>query len=129
MKYFFNKKFTGIEFEDGVNRVVEELKKEGFGIITTIDLNTTFKQKLNVEFRKYKILGACNPAFALKVLEIEPQIGLMLPCNVIVEEDQDGSISISVIDPVASVMAVENPNLKDITREIKEKLERVIISL
>ena len=129
MKYFFNKKIAGIEFEEGVNMVIEELKKEGFGIITNIDLKSTFKQKLNVEFRKYIILGACNPAVALKVLGWEPKIGLMLPCNVIVEEDQDGYISISAIDPIASMMAIENSNISKTAGEIKEKLERVIKSL
>ncbi|MCD4664918.1 MAG: DUF302 domain-containing protein, partial [Bacteroidales bacterium] len=84
---------------------------------------------LNVEFRKYIILGACNPAFALKALEWEPKIGLMLPCNVIVEEDQDGYISISAVDPIASMMAIENSKISKVAGEIKEKLERVIKSL
>ncbi len=125
MKYYFEKT-TGYSFEEAVERVTEELKKEGFGILTEIDVQATLKKKLNVDFRKYRILGACNPPFALKALQSELHIGMMLPCNVVVMEKDDGKISVSAIDPIASMMAVEVAELNTVASQIQEKLKTVI---
>ena len=129
MKYYFNKKIAGIEFDEGIEIVTEELKKEGFGVLTEIDVKATFKKKLDADFRKYTILGACNPPGAFKALNIEPSIGLMLPCNVVVEEDVDGYISISAIDPLATMQAAGNAELIEVANLISEKLKKVINSL
>lgn len=126
MKYYFNKKISGINFEDGVELVSEELQKEGFGILTQIDVQATLKKKLDVDFRQYLILGACNPPFAHKALLAEDKIGMMLPCNVVIEEDMDEYISISAVDPIASMMAVENESLREIAMGIRTKLMNVI---
>lgn len=126
MKYYFNKRISGINFEEGVELVSEELKKEGFGILTQIDVQATLKKKIDVEFRQYLILGACNPPYAHKALLAEGKIGTMLPCNVVIEEEVDGMISISAVDPLASMAAVENENLKEIAMEIRTKLMNVI---
>ncbi len=128
MKYYISKKISS-EFEQAVIQVTESLKKEGFGVLTEINIHEKLKEKLNVEFRKYRILGACNPAYAYKALQQEELIGTMLPCNVIVQELGNNTIEIAAIDPIASMMAVENQNLTGIATEIKEKLERVIASL
>lgn len=125
MNYFFNKA-VDISFEDAVSKVIEELGKEGFGILTEIDVKATIKKKLNVDFRNYRILGACNPPFAHKALLAEDKIGLMLPCNVIVQEFEDGSVEVAAIDPVASMQAVENPALGDVAHEVRDKLKRVV---
>lgn len=109
--------------------ITESLKKEGFGVLTEIDIQEKLKEKLNVIFRKYKILGACNPAYAYKALLLEDKIGTMLPCSVIVQELENNEIEVAAVDPVASMMAIENPDLVGIAGEIKEKLERVIASL
>ena len=113
-------------FDDAVNRVVEELKKEGFGVLTDIDVQTILKKKLDVDFRKYRILGACNPPFAYKALQAERRIGTMLPCNVIVQETESGQIEVSAIDPIASMRAIENPNLREIADQIQAKLKKVV---
>ena len=102
------------------------MKKEGFGILTEIDVKETLKEKLNVDFRRYKILGACNPPSAYKALTAENKIGTMLPCNVIVQEISDGQVEVTSIDPLASMQAVENPALKEIASEISNKLKTVI---
>ena len=128
MKYYINKTLS-IGFESAVEKVTEALKKEGFGVLTQIDIQEKLKEKLDVDFRKYKILGACNPPNAYKALQHEDKIGLMLPCNAIVQELENNEIEVAAVDPVASMMAVENPNLAGIAGEIKEKLERVIASL
>jgi len=104
----------------------EELKKEGFGILTEIDIKATLKKKLDVDFRNYKILGACNPPFAHKALEAESKIGTMLPCNVIVQETADGAVEVAVVDPVASMQAVDNPDLGEIANVIQGKLKAVV---
>lgn len=106
-------------------RVREELQKEGFGVLTEIDMQATLKKKLDADIRPYKILGACNPPFALKSLQAEDYIGLMLPCNVLLQQ-RDGGVEISAIDPVASMMAVKNPQLEATAGEVREKLRRVI---
>lgn len=128
MKYYFEKTIVST-FDEAIEKVTEELKKEGFGVLTEIDVQNTLKQKLDVDFRKYKILGACNPTFANKALQQENKIGLMLPCNVIVQELDNGKIEVAAVDPAASMMAVDNPQLAGIATEIKGRLEKVIRNL
>ena len=128
MSYYFNK-IVEQNFEDAIEKVTEELQKEGFGILTEIDIKATLKKKLDVDFRKYIILGACNPAFAHKALLSENKIGTMLPCNVIVQENDEGKVEVSAVDPMASMQAVENPDLKNIATEIRAKLQNVINNL
>ena len=125
MNYYFSK-FADYPFEEAIVRVTEELKSEGFGVLTEIDVQNTLKKKLDVDFRKYRILGACNPPFALKALQAEDKIGLMLPCNVIVQETADGKVEIAAIDPLASMQAVDNGDLPDVASEVRDKLKRVI---
>jgi len=128
MSYYFTK-VLNISYPEAIDRVTEELKKEGFGILTEIDVKETLKKKLNVDFRKYKILGACNPSFAHKALQAEDKIGLMLPCNVIVQETPQGKVEISAVDPVASMQAIENPQLQDVAEQVRAKLKTVIENL
>jgi len=128
MKYYIEKTLN-TNFETAISKVTEELKKEGFGVLSEIDIHEKLKEKLNVDFRKYKILGACNPSYALKALQVENKIGTMLPCNVIVQEMNDKETEVAAVDPLASMMAVENPALVPIAKEIKDKLEKVILSL
>lgn len=125
MSYYFSKTVAA-SFEETIARVSAELKKEGFGILTEIDVKETLKKKLNADFRRYKILGACNPPFAYKALTIENKIGTMLPCNVIVQEISGGQVEVAAIDPVASMQAVGNPALREIAVEIRDKLKTVI---
>jgi len=125
MKYYFEKT-TEYAFEEAVEKVTEELKKEGFGVLTGIDVQATLKKKLDVDFRKYRILGACNPPFAHKALQAENKIGAMLPCNVIVQELENGKTEVAAVDPVASMLAVQNDKLGGIAGEIRSKLEKVI---
>ena len=125
MKYYFSKIVT-LSFEDTVEKVISELKKEGFGILTDIDVKQTLKKKLDVDFKKYRILGACNPPFAYKALQAEDKIGTMLPCNVIVQEIEGGRVEVAAIDPIASMQAVANPALKDVAEEVQAKLKKVI---
>lgn len=125
MKYYFEKT-TEYAFEEAVEKVTEELKKEGFGVLTEIDVQATLKKKLDVDFRKYQILGACNPPFAHKALQAENKIGAMLPCNVIVQELENGKTEVAAVDPVASMKAVDNDKLGEIAGEIRAKLEKVI---
>jgi len=124
-KYAY-KTVVSLSFEEAVQKVTEELKKEGFGVLTEIDVKDTLKKKLDVDFRKYKILGACNPPNAYKALRAETDIGLMLPCNVIVYESEGGQTVVAAVDPVASMRAVENPGLEATALEVRRKLQRVI---
>jgi uncharacterized protein (DUF302 family) len=128
MKYYINKKLK-TSFENAVKQVTESLKNEGFGVLSEINIHEKLKEKLNVDFRKYKILGACIPSYAYKALQNEDKIGTMLPCNVIVQELGENEIEVAAVDPVASMMAIDNPGLTAIAKEIKEKLTRVIASL
>jgi uncharacterized protein (DUF302 family) len=128
MAYYFNKMLR-TSFDEAVTKVTEELKKEGFGILTEIDVKETMKKKLNVDFRKYKILGACNPPFAHKALELEDKIGTMLPCNVIIQETAEGQTEVAAIDPVAPMQAVENPKLTKVAEAVQGKLKKVINNL
>jgi uncharacterized protein (DUF302 family) len=128
MQYSFNK-ILDMSFDDAVNRVIDELKKEGFGVLTDIDVQMTLKKKLDINFRKYRILGACNPSFAYKALQAESRIGTMLPCNVIVQETEAEQLEVSAIDPIASMQTIENPELQDIADQVQGKLKKVIESL
>jgi uncharacterized protein (DUF302 family) len=128
MQYYFTKKIES-SFDDAIQRVTENLKTEGFGILSEIDVKATLKKKLEVDFYNYKILGACNPPFAYKALLSEDKIGTMLPCNVIVQERIPGQIEVSAIDPVASMQAIENLNLQEIAIEIRRRLQKVIEQL
>jgi uncharacterized protein (DUF302 family) len=124
MGYYFSKR-VNLSYEKAIEAVTEQLKSEGFGVLTEIDVKETLKKKLGVEFPKYKILGACNPNFAHQALVAEDKIGTMLPCNVIVQE-KEGGVEVSAVDPVASMMAVKNPALGEIAQEVRRKLQLVI---
>lgn len=126
MKYYFNKILKEKGFENAIAQVTSELKNEGFGVLTEIDVKDTLKKKIDVDFRKYKILGACNPQFAYKALQSEDKIGVFLPCNVVVEEHADGAVEVSAVDPIASMGAVENDSLGLVAQEVQQKLKRVI---
>tara|TARA_R110002051_G_scaffold75981_1_gene138798 strand:+ start:291 stop:719 length:429 start_codon:yes stop_codon:yes gene_type:complete len=128
MKYYFNKTVSGT-FEDVIEKVTKELKDEGFGILTEIDVTATLKKKLDIDFKKYRILGACNPPYAHKALQAEDKIGTMLPCNVIVQEINPGIVEVAAINPMASMMAVDNKQLMEIADEITAKLKNVIEKL
>lgn len=128
MTYYFSK-LMRVPFDDAVQRTTEALKREGFGIITEIDVTETLKKKLNVSFRPYRILGACNPALAHEALQLEDKVGTMLPCNVIVQEVKAGQIEVAAIDPVASMQAIENPKLKMAAEKVRAMLKKVIDSL
>lgn len=125
MTYYFNTIIPG-DFDIIVEKVTELLKNEGFGILTEIDIQKTLKNKLDVNFRNYKILGACNPSFAHLALKVENKIGTMLPCNIIVQELEDNSIEVAAINPMVSMQAVKNKKLETIAEEVSSKLENVI---
>jgi len=129
MNYYNSTILENVTFEEAIEKVTEELKKEGFGILTEIDVQATLKKKIDVDFKKYRILGACNPSFAHKALTAEDKIGVFLPCNVIVEEHENGDVEVSAVDPVASMMSVENDSLGGIATEVQQKLKGVIDSL
>ena len=128
MSYYFSKELT-VDFEAAVEAVKESLAKEGFGVLTEIDVRATLRKKLDVDFKKYIILGACNPPNAYRALQAEDKIGLMLPCNVIVQERENGSVEAAAIDPIASMQAVKNEKLGATAVEIQAKLKRVIENL
>lgn len=128
MAYYFNTTLAGT-FEEAVDRTVLALKSEGFGILTDIDVQKTLHEKIGATFRKYRILGACNPQLAHQALQLEDKIGTMLPCNVVVQELPDGSVEVAAIDPVASMLAIDNPRLKAAAAQVAEKLKRAIAQL
>jgi uncharacterized protein (DUF302 family) len=128
MNYYFNKTIKG-SFEEVIDKVTKGLKEEGFGILTEIDVTATLKEKLDVDFKKYRILGACNPPYAYQALQAEDKIGVMLPCNVIVQEIADGNIEVAAVNPLASMQAVENEKLNKVAEEITVKLEKIIKEL
>ncbi|MGL5012729.1 MAG: DUF302 domain-containing protein [Bacteroidales bacterium] len=128
MKYYFEKMING-SFPEAKERTVEALKGEGFGVISEINITDKIREKLGQEFRNYLILGACNPSFAYKALQLEDKIGTMLPCNVIIQEVDHGKIEVAAVDPMASMMAIENSELGSIAHEVREKLARVIESI
>jgi uncharacterized protein (DUF302 family) len=128
MRYYFAKELA-VEFDEAVRRATEALKAEGFGVITEIDVKDTLKKKLNVEFRNYRILGACNPTLAHEALQIEDKVGTMLPCNVVVQSVGSGRTEVAAIDPVASMQAIDNPRLKAAAEQVRSKLRKVIAAL
>jgi len=125
MSYFYART-VNLSFDDAIQRVTETLKEEGFGILTEIDVKETLKKKLDVDFRPYRILGACNPPFAYKALQTEIHVGTMLPCNVVVQELPSGEVEIAAVDPVASMQAIDNADLRAIAEEIRQKLRRAV---
>lgn len=129
MSYYFNKVLTGNGFDEAIELVTAALKTEGFGVLSEIDVAATLKNRIGADIRKYKILGACNPHFAYKALQAEDKIGVFLPCNVVVQENEDGAIDVAVVDPVASMISVNNESLSEFASEIQQKLKRVISSL
>lgn len=124
MKYGFSKT-TSYSFEQAIEKVTEELKKEGFGVLTTIDVKETLKKKINVDFKKYTILGACNPPLAHLALQAEEEIGLLLPCNVIVYEKDEKTV-VSVFDPLIMAHVIDNSDIKPVAEEVKKKLQKVL---
>ena len=128
MSYYFSAVLS-VPFDAAVQRVVEALKQEGFGIITEIDVKDTLKKKINVDFHRYRILGACNPTLAYEALQLEDKVGTMLPCNVIVQEIAQDKTEVATIDPVASMQAIDNPQLKQAALKVQVKLHKVIESL
>lgn len=128
MSYYFSKILDG-DFDATIEHVTAKLKEEGFGVLTEIDVKATLKKKLDVDFKKYKILGACNPPFAYEALKAEDKIGIMLPCNVVVEENSDGKIEVSAVDPIASMQAVSNESLGGVAVEVRDRLKKVIDNL
>ena len=128
MNYYFNKTLSA-DFETVKKQVVAELEKQGFGILTEIDVQATFKKKLDVDFRKYQILGACSPSSAHKALKAEDKVGTMLPCNVILQELENGQIEVAAVNPTASMQAIDNKELQSIASEIEKRLQKVIAAL
>jgi uncharacterized protein (DUF302 family) len=128
MSYYYSTTLKNVSFDQAIEKVTESLKKEGFGILTEIDIKATMKKKLDKDLPPYTILGACNPAFAYQALQVEDKIGAMLPCNVIVKQAKDG-IEVAAVDPVASMQSIKNESLMDIADEIQAKLRSVISDL
>ena len=128
MSYYFSKIVDG-DFDDVIESVTARLAESGFGVLTTIDVSATLKKKIDADFQRYTILGACNPGFAHKALLAENKIGTMLPCNVVVQETGDGKVEVAAVDPMASMMAIENENLASIAGEVREMLKNVIEGL
>ena len=126
MAYYFSTKLKNLTFKDAIARTTEALKSEGFGVLTDIDMKATLKNKLNVDFYNYKILGACNSSLAYNALQEEDKIGTMLPCNVIVQEKEKGIIEVTAVDPAASMQAVDNEKLISVAYTVSEKLKKVI---
>lgn len=129
MSYFFSIILKNKSFEDVIENVKAELAKEGFGIPTEVDMQNTFKMKLGIDFRRYHILGACNPEYARKAVESEKNLGVLLPCSVVVQEHENGDVEVAAVDPLASMMAVTNPTVQEVATEITRRLERVIENL
>jgi len=125
MKYYFST-IIYAGFDEAIAKTLEALKVEGFGIVSEIDMQGKLKEKLGVDYKKYKILGACNPAFAYKALQVDEKVGVMLPCNVLVIDKENGTTEVIAVDPVASMMAIQNPALEPMAKEVREKLEKVI---
>ncbi|MBU1633883.1 DUF302 domain-containing protein [bacterium] len=128
MPYYFSKVLAS-EFDDAIQKVTEALKTEGFGVLSRIDVQKAMQEKMGVNFQKYQILGACNPSFAYQALLAEDKIGTMLPCNIIVQELNEGQIEVAAIDPVASMQAIQNEELASIAIEVRDKLKDVIANL
>lgn len=129
MTYYYNKKLENTSFDKAIEKTVIALQKEGFGVLTEIDIKATMKKKLNIDFYNYKILGACNPEFAYQALQTEDKIGTLLPCNVIIQEKEKGIIEVAAINPMASMQAVLNLSILDVAEEVGQKLENIIKNL
>ncbi len=129
MTYYFAKTLKATGFDDAITRATAALKDEGFGILTEIDVKATMKKKLDRDFREYRILGACNPTMAWEALQAEDRIGTMLPCNVIVQQRDNGDVEVAAVDPVASMQAVDNPALAGVAADVRARLRRVIDAL
>ena len=129
MQYYHSKTVKGKSFGEVIELAKNELKAEGFGVVSEIDISETLKNKINVDFKKYIILGACNPHFAYKALQAEDKIGVFLPCNVVVAEHEPGVVEVSAVDPVASMVSVENPALEPLAAEIRQKLMNFIAKI
>jgi uncharacterized protein (DUF302 family) len=128
VSYYFNKTLN-TSFDDAVAKVITELEKKGFGVLTEIDVSGALKKKLDVDFKKYRILGTCNPPFAYEALQLEDKIGTMLPCNVIVQEISAGVVEVAAIDPIASMQAIDNPKLRSVAEQVQAMLKKVIQAL
>jgi len=128
MSYYLGRMLP-VAFDEVVTRTIDALKKEGFGVLTEIDVKETLKKKLGVDYPRYRILGACNPALALEALKLENKVGTMLPCNVVVRDAGNGQTEVAAIDPVASMQAIDNPELKRSAQQVRAKLERVVAQL
>ncbi|MCJ7449676.1 MAG: DUF302 domain-containing protein [Bacteroidales bacterium] len=128
MEYYFSK-ILNVSYDEAVKLTNEALKSEGFGVITEINMHEKLKEKLGVDFKKYKILGACNPPYAYKALQAEDKIGTMMPCNVLVIEQEQNKIEIVAVNPIASMQAITNPALGDIALEVTNKLKNLIYNL
>ena len=126
---FYQNKTVRIPFDEAIAKVTESLKAEGFGVLTNIDISAKLKEKLGVDFRRYVILGACNPPLAYKALMAEDKIGVMLPCNIIIQQKSDNEIEIAAIDPEITMQAIGNDNLLPVAREVSEKLKKVVASV
>jgi len=129
MEYYFNTTIANISFDEAVEKTKEALQKEGFGVLTEIDMKATLKKKLDADFHNYKILGACNAPFAYKALQAEDKVGTMLPCNVIVQEKEDGLIEIAAVNPITSMQAIKNADLGAIANEVQDSLRKVVASI
>lgn len=129
MSYYFSVILEDVSFDEAINKVTKALKEDGFGILTNIDIKATMKEKLDINFRKYQILGACNPPLAYKALQAEDKIGLMLPCNVIVQELESGDIEVAAIDPLASMQAVSNSELNRVAATVRDQMKKIIKDL
>jgi uncharacterized protein (DUF302 family) len=128
MNYYFSKTLD-MPFDKAIEKVTLVLQSKGFGVLTEIDVKATLKKKLDVDFRNYRILGACNPPFAYQALQADDKIGTMLPCNVIVQETADGKVEVSAIDPIASMQAVQNPSLGDVAKQVQNMLKEAVENL
>jgi uncharacterized protein (DUF302 family) len=128
MSYYFSK-IVDDNFDDAIERVTSRLADSGFGVLTTIDVSATLKKKIDVDFQRYTILGACNPGFAYKALQAEDKIGTMLPCNVIVQETADGKVEVAAVDPMASMMAIKNETLGEVASQVQGMLKNIIEGL
>jgi uncharacterized protein (DUF302 family) len=129
MSYYFNKIVSTKSFDEAIEQVTKALKEEGFGVLTEINIHDAFKEKLGVDFKRYKILGACNPRFAHKALLAEDKVGVFLPCNIIVEEHENGTIEVSAVDPIASMSAIKNKSLGGLAIEVRSKMKTIINNL
>jgi uncharacterized protein (DUF302 family) len=128
MEYYFSKTLN-VSFDEAIKITTEALKSEGFGVISEIRMHEKLKEKLNIDFKKYTILGACNPPFAYKALQAEDKIGTMLPCNVLVIEQAENEIEVAAVNPIASMQAIVNPALGEVAQQVTDKLKKVIVDL